>query len=164
MAGLNQSVRNKVLEAFKDGRRLSGASRDRCGRRAAYMWMTSPRSFRLTRRQITRRMCTAPVARLAPVLPGSVVTLALPHQRKAMERIIDEVALSISPERMDNASAAAEGIRPTGAPVPEAWWQEIIAPRPQRGRRGPRSTAAGWRPSPPDAMVCAGDGPRRPRY
>ncbi len=68
---------------------------------------------------------------------GSVVTLALPHQRKGMERIIDEVALAIRPEHY-----AGSPDTPTREPIPEAVWQAIVAPRrPRREgtrREGPR--------------------------
>ena len=159
--GLNQSVRNKVLEAFKDGRLSVLVATDVAARGihvddVSQVVQVDPPADHKTYVHRAGRTARAGSA-------GSVVTLALPHQRKAMERIVDEVALSISPERLDNASAAAEGIRPTGAPVPEAWWQEIIAPRPQRGRRGPgRPRPDGARRPRRDGV--RGDGPRRPRY
>ena len=154
--GLNQSVRNKVLEAFKDGRLEVLVATDVAARGihvddVSLVVQVDPPADHKTYVHRAGRTARAGSA-------GSVVTLALPHQRRAMEKIIDEVALSISPEKLDARSAAAEGVEPTRGPVPEEVWQSIIAPRPNRGRRGP------GRPRPDGARRPRHDGPRRPRY
>ena len=137
--GLNQSVRNKVLEAFKDGRLQVLVATDVAARGIHVDDVTQVVQVDPPADHKTYVHRAGRTARAGS--EGSVVTLALPHQRKAMERIIDEVALSIRPERLDARSAADEGVEPTGAPVPESVWQEIIAPRPStrfKGRgRGP---------------------------
>jgi len=137
--GLNQSVRNKVLEAFKDGRLQVLVATDVAARGIHVDDVTQVVQVDPPADHKTYVHRAGRTARAGS--EGSVVTLALPHQRKAMERIIDEVALSIRPERLDARSAADEGVEPTGAPVPESVWQDIIAPRPStrfKGRgRGP---------------------------
>ncbi len=137
--GLNQSVRNKVLEAFKDGRLQVLVATDVAARGIHVDDVTQVVQVDPPADHKTYVHRAGRTARAGS--EGSVVTLALPHQRKGMERIIDEVALSIRPERLDARSAADEGVEPTGAPVPESVWQDIIAPRPNtrfKGRgRGP---------------------------
>ncbi|HPF79334.1 DEAD/DEAH box helicase [Nostocoides australiense] len=133
--GLNQSMRNKVLEAFKDGRLQVLVATDVAARGihvddVSQVVQVDPPADHKT--YVHRAGRTARAGST-----GAVVTLALPHQRKAMEKIIEEVALSIAPERLDNAGAAAEGVEPSERPVPDEVWQSIIAPRPMRGRRGP---------------------------
>ena len=133
--GLNQSMRNKVLDAFKDGRLDVLVATDVAARGIhvddiSLVVQVDPPADHKTYVHRSGRTARAGTS-------GSVVTLALPHQRKAMEKIIDEVALSIAPERLDAASAAKEGVPPIERPVPEEVWQSIIAPRSPRGRRAP---------------------------
>ncbi len=154
--GLNQSMRNKVLEAFKDGRLDVLVATDVAARgihvdEVSQVVQVDPPADHKTYVHRAGRTARAGSS-------GSVVTLALPHQRRAMEKIIDEVALSISPERLDSRSAAEEGVEPTGGPVPEQVWQSIIAPRPNRGRKGP------GRPRPDGARRPRGDGHRGESY
>ena len=136
--GLTQGVRGRVLDAFKDGRLAVLVATDVAARGihvddiSLVVQMDPPADHKtyVHRSGRTARAGTA----------GSVVTLALPHQRKAMEKIIDEVALSISPERVDARGADAFGTPPSGVPVAEALWQDIVSSRPAgRGaRRGAR--------------------------
>ncbi len=134
--GLNQSARTKVLEAFKDGRLQVLVATDVAARGihvddVSQVVQVDPPADPKT--YVHRAGRTARAGST-----GHVVTLALPHQRKAMEAIIDEVALSISPECLDNASAESEGVDTSEHPVPEAVWESIIAPRRPVRRSGPR--------------------------
>ncbi len=139
--GLTQGVRGRVLEAFKDGRLAVLVATDVAARGIhvddiSLVVQVDPPADHKTYVHRSGRTARAGTA-------GSVVTLALPHQRRAMERIIDEVALSISPERVDQRAADEIGRAPSGVPVAEAVWQEIVSSRP-KGRgvgRGARSPA-----------------------
>lgn len=136
--GLTQAIRTKVLEAFKDGRLDVLVATDVAARGihvddVSQVVQVDPPSDHKTYVHRAGRTARAGSA-------GSVITLALPHQRKAMERIIDEVALSIRPERVETAGERGTGPQPSGIPVPEETWQAIIAPRMPRGRGQRRPT------------------------
>ncbi|MEV6963309.1 DEAD/DEAH box helicase [Streptomyces sp. NPDC051207] len=87
---------------------------------------------------------------------GTVVTLVLPHQRRAMDRLM--VDAGITPQSTKVRSGEAELSRITGAQAPSGV-PVVIAPPPaqrserpggsagrrQRGRRGPRTASTGRR-------------------
>jgi superfamily II DNA/RNA helicase len=70
---------------------------------------------------------------------GTVVTLALPHQRKTMERQLRDAGLDISPVKAspgDAVIAATGATTPSGVPIDEHDFQRLLA-GPQAHRRGP---------------------------
>ncbi len=141
--GLTQAVRSRVLEAFKDGRLDVLVATDVAARGIhvddiSLVVQVDPPADHKTYVHRAGRTARAGSG-------GSVITLALPHQRRAMERIIDEVALSIRPERVDAAGERSAGPEPSGMPIPDEVWQAIVAPRPSRAARGPRRS---FRPRP----------------
>lgn len=70
---------------------------------------------------------------------GAVVSVVLPHQRKQMRRIVGQAGVKTEPVEVVPGSdelAGLTGARPClGAPVTEADYQALIAPRPQQRRR-----------------------------
>ena len=70
---------------------------------------------------------------------GAVVSLVLPHQRKQMRRMVGQAGVKTEPVEVTPGSEALTsltGSRPClGAPVTEADYQALIAPRPQQRRR-----------------------------
>nr|WP_245988402.1 DEAD/DEAH box helicase [[Pseudopropionibacterium] massiliense] len=70
---------------------------------------------------------------------GAVVSIVLPHQRKQMRRIVGQAGVRTEPVEATpgcDELAALTGARPClGAPVTEADYQALIAPRPQQRRR-----------------------------
>ncbi|MFN8096905.1 MAG: DEAD/DEAH box helicase [Dermatophilaceae bacterium] len=136
--GLTQAVRSRVLDAFKDGRLDVLVATDVAARGIhvddiTLVVQVDPPADHKTYVHRAGRTARAGSG-------GSVITLALPHQRRAMERIIDEVALSIRPQRVDAAGERSAGPEPSGMPIPDEVWQGIVAPRPSRAIRGPRRT------------------------
>ena len=100
----------------------------------------------LTRRTGRRSICTAPGRTARAGGTGAVVALALPHQRRELERLTTQagvrpMVLTVLPG--DSALAAATGARrASGEAVSDADYQRVIAPPPARrqplrpGRRG----------------------------
>jgi superfamily II DNA/RNA helicase len=86
---------------------------------------------------------------------GTVVTLALPHQRRTMERQLKDAGLDIAPVRAtpgDAIIAATGATTPSGVAIAEEDFQRLIAgPKQHRrgpaGPRGPRQgSRGGFRP------------------
>jgi superfamily II DNA/RNA helicase len=86
---------------------------------------------------------------------GTVVTLALPHQRRTMERQLRDAGLDIAPVKAapgDDIIAATGATAPSGVPIAEEDFQRLLAgPKQHRrgpaGARGPRQgSRGGFRP------------------
>jgi hypothetical protein len=74
------------------------------------------------------------------------VTLALPHQRKGMERMAREAGIDAMPTKAvpgDARLAATGATAPTGVPVPEDQVRRVLEGEKRGGRRpgGPRGGA-----------------------
>ncbi|GAA3612123.1 hypothetical protein GCM10022199_15010 [Marihabitans asiaticum] len=80
---------------------------------------------------------------------GTVVTLALPHQRKTMERMAQDAGLDARPVKAapgDEVLTAAGATPVSGEPIDEAEFKALLDPRPARkhgGTRGPRGSHGG---------------------
>ena len=89
---------------------------------------------------------------------GTVVTLALPHQRRTMERQLREAGVDTVPVKAapgDEVIAATGATAPSGVPIPQEEFARLIeGPKPHRrgpaGSRGPRhGSGGGFRPHHP---------------
>ena len=151
--GLNQGARNRVLAAFKSGEIPVLVATDVAARGihvddvSVVLQVDPPADHKdyLHRAGRTARAGEE----------GTVVTLALPHQRKLMQRIATEAGLGIEPVRVrvgdDTILAATGAQRPSGVPIPEERLRRLLEP-PRRVRR------PGYGPRRP-----GGSGPRRDR-
>ncbi|PWJ25985.1 superfamily II DNA/RNA helicase [Branchiibius hedensis] len=149
--GLNQGQRNKVLGAFKDGRIPVLVATDVAARGihvddvSLVLQIDPPADHKdyLHRAGRTARAGEA----------GTVVTLALPHQRKGVQRLLDEAGVGIQLTKArpgDDIIAAAGGSRPSGDFVSQSTLEDLLTPPGQRDR-GHRGGPRGYR-----------GGPRRP--
>ena len=70
---------------------------------------------------------------------GAVVSLTLPHQRKQMRRLVGQAGVRVEPLEVTPGGEALQettGARPClGAPIDDAEYQALIAPKPQARRR-----------------------------
>jgi superfamily II DNA/RNA helicase len=141
--GLSQAVRNRVLGAFRDGRMPVLVATDVAARGihvddvSLVLQADPPRDHKdyLHRSGRTARAGES----------GAVVTLALPHQKRLMTRLLESAGVDTEPVRVSPGDAtvlAAGGSAPSGVPVADELWRPILegGPRQQRGRRpgGPR--------------------------
>jgi superfamily II DNA/RNA helicase len=135
--GLNQGQRNRVLGAFRDGTLPVLVATDVAARGihvddvSVVLQVDPPADHKdyLHRSGRTARAGDR----------GTVVTLALPHQRKTMERQLKDAGLDISPVKAspgDAVIAATGATTPSGVPIDESDFQRLIA-GPQAHRRGP---------------------------
>ena len=149
--GLNQGQRNKVLGAFKDGRIPVLVATDVAARGihvddvSLVLQIDPPADHKdyLHRAGRTARAGEA----------GTVVTLALPHQRKGVQRLLDEAGVGIQLTKArpgDDIIAAAGGSRPSGDFVSQSTLEDLLTP-PGQLDRGHRGGPRGYR-----------GGPRRP--
>jgi len=150
--GLNQGARNRVLGAFRDGTLPVLVATDVAARGihvddvSVVLQVDPPADHKdyLHRSGRTARAGDR----------GTVVTLALPHQRKGMERQLRDVGVDAVPTRAvpgDAVLAAAGASTPTGIPVPDDAFRRLLEGEPKRrgpgGSRGPRSgEKGGFRP------------------
>ncbi|MDO5502623.1 MAG: DEAD/DEAH box helicase, partial [Actinomycetia bacterium] len=144
--GLTQSVRNRVLGAFREGQLPVLVATDVAARGihvddvSLVLQVDPPADHK---DYLHRSGRTARAGEL-----GTVVTLALPHQRRTMERMIAAAGLDIAPVQVkpgDPLVDSAGGATPSGESV-AAEVASILAPKgrgPRRGQpaRGPRSGA-----------------------
>jgi superfamily II DNA/RNA helicase len=135
--GLNQGQRNRVLGAFRDGTLPVLVATDVAARGihvddvSVVLQVDPPADHKdyLHRSGRTARAGDK----------GTVVTLALPHQRRTMERQLKDAGLEISPVRAtpgDAIIAATGATTPSGVAIAEDEFQRLIA-GPKAHRRGP---------------------------
>ncbi len=146
--GLNQGQRNRVLGAFRDGTLPVLVATDVAARGihvddvSVVLQVDPPADHKdyLHRSGRTARAGDK----------GTVVTLALPHQRRTMERQLKDAGLEISPVRAtpgDAIIAATGATTPSGVAIAEDDFQRLIAGPKQhrRGPAGPRGPRQGQR-------------------
>ncbi|GAB48509.1 DEAD/DEAH box helicase [Mobilicoccus pelagius] len=147
--GLSQAARNRVLAAFRDGELPVLVATDVAARGihvddvGVVMQVDPPADHKdyLHRAGRTARAGEK----------GTVVTLALPHQKRLMQRIADQAGLDITPERVapnDERLRELTGAhRPSGAPIPEERLRRLMEPppRPRRGGFRPGGRGQGGR-------------------
>lgn len=134
--GLTQSVRNRVLGAFREGRLPVLVATDVAARgihvdSVSLVLQVDPPADH--KDYLHRSGRTARAGEL-----GTVVTLALPHQRRTMERMIAAAGLDISPVAVkpgDPLIDAAGGSAPSGVSVADEV-ASILAPKSRGHRRG----------------------------
>ncbi|EWT00955.1 DEAD/DEAH box helicase, partial [Intrasporangium oryzae NRRL B-24470] len=152
--GLNQGARNRVLGAFRDGTLPVLVATDVAARGihvddvSVVLQVDPPADHKdyLHRSGRTARAGDK----------GTVVTLALPHQRRTMERQLREAGLDIGLVKAapgDEVIAATGATPPSGVPIAEEEFARLIAgPKAHRrgpaGPRGPRAGSGGFRPHP----------------
>ena len=159
--GLNQGARNRVLGAFRDGTLPVLVATDVAARGihvddvSVVLQVDPPADHKdyLHRSGRTARAGDK----------GTVVTLALPHQRKGMERMAREAGIDAMPTRAvpgDERLAATGAVSPSGIPVPEDQVRRVLEGE-KRGRRpgsgGPRG---GFRSNGGPRTGQRGSGPR----
>jgi superfamily II DNA/RNA helicase len=150
--GLNQAARTRVLEAFKGGEIPVLVATDVAARGihvddVTLVLQVDPPADHKDYLHRSGRTARAGEA-------GKVVTLALPHQRRMMSRLLDSAGVDTAPRSVTGAEDhhvlhTAGGRLPSGEPITESHLQSLLRPRrPQRfgdrrpaGRRfgGPRS-------------------------
>ena len=139
--GLNQGQRNRVLGAFRDGTLPVLVATDVAARGihvddvSVVLQVDPPADHKdyLHRSGRTARAGDK----------GTVVTLALPHQRRTMERQLKDAGLDISPVKAspgDAIIAATGATTPSGVPIAEGDFPRLIA-GPKAHRRGPAGAA-----------------------
>ncbi len=151
--GLNQGARNRVLGAFRDGTLPVLVATDVAARGihvddvSVVLQVDPPADHKdyLHRSGRTARAGDK----------GTVVTLALPHQRRTMERMAREAGIDAVPTKAvpgDERLAATGALTPSGIPVPEDQVRRVLEGE-KRGRR----------PGGPRGGGPRGGGPRGPR-
>ncbi|MGZ4743933.1 MAG: DEAD/DEAH box helicase [Oryzihumus sp.] len=149
--GLNQGARNRVLGAFRDGKLPVLVATDVAARGihvddvSVVLQVDPPADHKdyLHRSGRTARAGDK----------GTVVTLALPHQRRGMERLAREAGLETVPTRAlpgDDVLAATGARTPTGVPVPEHEFRRLLEGEKRQHRRPggparPRGQRSGFR-------------------
>ncbi|WP_243763325.1 DEAD/DEAH box helicase, partial [Allobranchiibius sp. CTAmp26] len=171
--GLNQGQRNKVLSAFKDGRIPVLVATDVAARGihvddvGVVLQVDPPADHKdyLHRAGRTARAGEA----------GTVVTLALPHQRKAVTRLLEQAGVESGLQR---ARPGDEVIRATGGRTPQERaisdqdLHRILTPKREPGRggggrggpsRGGSGRPGNYRGGPGGGSGRRNDGPYRGR-
>jgi len=154
--GLNQGARNRVLGAFKEGTLPVLVATDVAARGihvddvSVVLQVDPPADHKdyLHRSGRTARAGDR----------GTVITLALPHQRRGMERLARDAGIDAVPSRTapGDASLVEAGARtPSGVPIPDSQVRRLLEGE-QRGHRRPQH-GRGGRGGP------AGAGSRGPR-
>jgi len=140
--GLNQSQRNRVLSAFKDGKVPVLVATDVAARGihvddvGVVLQVDPPADHKDYQHRAGR------TARAGE--KGTVVTLALPHQKRTMQRLLDAAGVDVEVQNArpgDDVIRAAGGSTPEGAPISDADLQRLISP--PRSSRGGRSYGGG---------------------
>ncbi|KGN34821.1 RNA helicase [Knoellia sinensis KCTC 19936] len=135
--GLSQNLRNRALGAFRDGSLPVLVATDVAARGihvddiGLVLQVDPPADHKdyLHRAGRTARAGEK----------GTVVTFALPHQKRTMARLAEAAGLDVEPIRVrpgDEHVAAAGGRTPSGVPVADEVWKPLLEAKPQqRGRR-----------------------------
>ena len=159
--GLTQGARARMLGAFKDGRlpvlvatdvAARGIHVDEVGLVLQVDPPAGPKDY-LHRAGRTARAGET----------GVVVTLALPHQKREVERLTRQAGVQATPlnaEPGDSLVVAATGSRtPSGPAVSQQEFDKLVAPPARQSKRGPgqghRNSRGGYK---------GGSAGRRPRY
>jgi superfamily II DNA/RNA helicase len=147
--GLNQGARNRVLGAFRDGSLPVLVATDVAARGihvddvSVVLQVDPPADHKdyLHRSGRTARAGDK----------GTVVTLALPHQRRTMERMAKDAGIDAVPTKAipgDARLAATGAVTPSGIPVPEDKVRRVLE-GPKRGGGRPSSGPRGGGPRGP---------------
>ncbi|MFC8502021.1 DEAD/DEAH box helicase [Pedococcus sp. NPDC057267] len=142
--GLGQGARNRVLGAFRDGSLPVLVATDVAARGihvddvSVVLQVDPPADHKdyLHRSGRTARAGDK----------GTVVTLALPHQRKTMERMAREAGIDAVPTRAvpgDERLAATGASAPSGIPVSEERFKRLLEGEKRQHRGGPRGPRSG---------------------
>ncbi len=134
--GLSQAVRNRVLGAFRESRLPVLVATDVAARGihvddvGLVLQVDPPRDHKdyLHRSGRTARAGES----------GAVVTLALPHQKRMMQRLLDQAGVETEPVKVRPGDAhvlATGGSAPSGIPVPDEQWRPILEGNPRQQRR-----------------------------
>jgi len=135
--GLSQNLRNRALGAFRDGSLPVLVATDVAARGihvddiGLVLQVDPPADHKdyLHRAGRTARAGER----------GTVVTFALPHQKRTMARLAEAAGLDVEPVRVrpgDEHVAAAGGRTPSMVAVPDEVWKPLLEAKPQqRGRR-----------------------------
>ena len=138
--GLHQGQRNKVLNAFKDAKVPVLVATDVAARgihvdEVGVVLQVDPPADRKDYLHRAGRTARAGAT-------GAVVTLVLPHQRRILRRLLDEVGVGVELQRArpgDDVIRAAGGSTPEGHAISDDDLQRILTP--PRKKRGGRSHA-----------------------
>lgn len=134
--GLSQNLRNRALGAFRDGSLPVLVATDVAARGIhvddiGLVLQADPPADH--KDYLHRAGRTARAGE-----KGTVVTFALPHQKRTMERLAEAAGLEVEPIRVrpgDEHVAAAGGRTPSGVPVADHVWKPLLEAKEQRGRR-----------------------------
>ncbi|KRE43601.1 DEAD/DEAH box helicase [Knoellia sp. Soil729] len=135
--GLSQNLRNRALGAFRDGSLPVLVATDVAARGIhvddiGLVLQADPPADH--KDYLHRAGRTARAGE-----KGTVVTFALPHQKRTMERLAEAAGLDVAPIRVrpgDEHVAAAGGRTPSMVPVADEVWKPLLeAKQPQRGHR-----------------------------
>ena len=135
--GLSQGARNRVLGAFRDGALPVLVATDVAARGihvddVSVVLQVDPAADHKDYLHRSGRTARAGDR-------GTVVTLALPHQRRTMERQLRDAGLGISPVKAapgDAIIAATGAAAPSGVPIADEDFARLIE-GPKRHKRGP---------------------------
>ena len=134
--GLSQNLRNRALGAFRDGSLPVLVATDVAARGIhvddiGLVLQADPPADH--KDYLHRAGRTARAGE-----KGTVVTFALPHQKRTMARLAEAAGLDVEPIRVlpgDQNVAAAGGRTPSGIPVADHVWMPLLEAKEQRGRR-----------------------------
>ena len=157
--GLNQGARNRVLAAFRDGSLPVLVATDVAARGihvddVSVVLQADPPADHKDYLHRSGRTARAGDK-------GTVVTLALPHQKRGMERLARDAGVDVVPTRAipGDALLTATGARtPSGVPIPDSQARRLLEGE-QRGHRRP--FGGGARGGQVGGPRRNNDGPRR---
>ncbi|GAA4872833.1 DEAD/DEAH box helicase [Serinicoccus chungangensis] len=171
--GLNQAQRTRVLDAFKSGTLPVLVATDVAARGihvddvSLVLQVDPPADHK---DYLHRSGRTARAGE-----DGVVVTLALPHQKRQVSRMLDAAGVETDPQTVAPEDHAvietAGGSVPVGEPVPQSRLDEVMRPKRPAGRRpdgggrrqGPGSSGGRRGPQGDRRPRQGGDRPRRSR-
>ena len=163
--GLNQAQRTRVLDAFKSGTLPVLVATDVAARGihvddvSLVLQVDPPADHK---DYLHRSGRTARAGE-----DGVVVTLALPHQKKQVRRLLDAAGVEADPRAVAPEDHAvietAGGSVPEEGPIPQSRLDEIMRPKRPAGRRGGPGRGPGGRRGGPQAGRGHGGQGRGPR-
>src|SRR5690606_34241068 len=134
--GLNQAQRNRVLEAFKSGELPVLVATDVAARGihvddVSLVLQADPPADHKDYLHRSGRTARAGET-------GLVVTLALPHQKKQVQRLLDSAGVDAAPTKVTPRDAevleTAGGREPSFDPIPQSQLDNLLRPRRPQGR------------------------------